>query len=79
MSTSASASDLAALVQVPLDTSIYTGLEVSVERVPFNQDAYDAALLKLRDQHADLVEVPAPRCFPEQLSTQTCRLEHRLL
>lgn len=42
--------------EVPLEDDIYTGLEASVERVPFNQDAYDAALLKLRDQHADLVE-----------------------
>ena len=41
---------------MPLEDDIYTGLEASVERVPFNQDAYDAALLKLRDQHADLVE-----------------------
>jgi len=39
-----------------LNESTYTGLEVEVEEVPFNQDAYDAALRKLRDQHADLVD-----------------------
>ena len=45
--------------QVPIDDSVYKGLEVDVERVDFNQDAYDNALLKLRNQHADLVPVGA--------------------
>lgn len=42
--------------QVPLTEAEYTGLSVSVEDVPFNQAAYDAALNKLRDQHADLLD-----------------------
>ncbi len=42
--------------EVPLDESSYSKLGVDVEKVPFNQDAYDSALFKLRDQHADLVE-----------------------
>jgi trigger factor len=42
--------------EVPISADLYTGLKVEVEAVPFNQDAYDAAILKLRDQHADLQE-----------------------
>ena len=42
--------------QVPLTPEMYEGLEVSVPDVPFNQEAYDGSLRKLRDQHADLVE-----------------------
>lgn len=41
---------------VPLDNVEYKGLHVEVEEVPFNQDAYDAALRKLRKQHADIVD-----------------------
>jgi len=42
--------------EVPLTPEMYTGLHVEVEKVPFNQEAYDTALNKLRDQHADVVE-----------------------
>ena len=42
--------------EVPLVEADYTGLKVSVEEVPFNQEAYDRALAKLRDQHATLVD-----------------------
>ncbi|KAL3927882.1 MAG: hypothetical protein SGPRY_002628, partial [Prymnesium sp.] len=41
--------------QVPLTEAEYTGLSVKVEEIPFNQEAYDRALDKLRDQHADLI------------------------
>eukprot|EP00967_Tisochrysis_lutea_P073365 scaffold98222_cov28-Tisochrysis_lutea.AAC.1 len=40
--------------EVPITAESYTGLKVQVERVPFNQEAYDTAILKLRDQYADL-------------------------
>jgi len=42
--------------QVPLEESMYEALEVSVEKEPFNQDAYDKALLTLREQNCDLEE-----------------------
>ena len=44
--------------EVKLEASMYEGLEVSVERVEFNQEAYDASVAKLREQHADLVDAP---------------------
>ncbi|KAL1526621.1 hypothetical protein AB1Y20_015325 [Prymnesium parvum] len=43
--------------QVPLTEADYVGFSVSVQDVPFNQEAYDRALNKLRDQHATLVDV----------------------
>lgn len=43
--------------EVPVDPAAYSALAVEVEKIEFNQPAYDAALLKLRTQHADLVEV----------------------
>ena len=36
----------------------YKGLKVEVERVPFNDEAYEASLLKLRDQNANLYDAP---------------------
>uniref|UniRef100_A0A7S3T6W3 peptidylprolyl isomerase n=1 Tax=Emiliania huxleyi TaxID=2903 RepID=A0A7S3T6W3_EMIHU len=42
--------------QVPLEESMYEALQVSVEKEPFNQDAYDKALLTLREQNCDLEE-----------------------
>ena len=45
--------------QVDLDESVYKGLAVDVEEVEFNQDAYDAALRKLRKQHADIIDQEA--------------------
>ena len=53
--------------EVPLDEAKYTALEVEAERVEFNQAGYDSALLKLRDQHADLVEVGEPAIEGYQL------------
>ena len=32
---------------------MYKGLKVEVERVPFNDEAYDMSLFKLRDQVRD--------------------------
>lgn len=46
--------------EVPLTKEMYTGLKVQVERVPFNQEAYDKSLLKLRDQYADLQDSDTP-------------------
>jgi len=43
--------------EAPVDPDKYTGLSVEVEREEFNQEAYDAALFKLRKQHADSVDV----------------------
>ena len=34
----------------------YKGLKVQVERVPFNDEAYDMSLFKLRDQNANLYD-----------------------
>eukprot|EP00966_Prymnesium_polylepis_P163469 3778568-Prymnesium_polylepis.1 len=55
---------------VPLAEDQYTGLQVSVEEVPFNQEAYDKALNKLRDQHADLIDAEegAEAAMDEQLT-----------
>ena len=38
---------------------VYKGLNVEVEEAEFNQEAYDAALTKLRKQHCDIIEQPA--------------------
>jgi trigger factor len=43
--------------QVPVEESMYKGLKVQIEKEEFNQDAYDSALLKLRKQYADVVDV----------------------
>lgn len=45
--------------EVPLTEADYKGLKVQVERVPFNDEAYDMSLLKLRDQHPNLSDAPA--------------------
>ena len=45
--------------QLQLEESVYKGLEVDVEEPEFNQDAYDAALRKLRKQHCDIIEQEA--------------------
>lgn len=45
--------------QCPAEEAVYKDLHVDVERIEFNQEAYDNALLKLRHQHADLVPVGA--------------------
>jgi len=42
--------------EVPLDAEVYQGLTVEVERIPFNQEAYDNSIRKLRKQHADLID-----------------------
>ena len=42
--------------EVPADEAKYKGLHVEVEKEEFNQDAYDAALLKLRKQFADVID-----------------------
>ena len=42
---------------VELKEEMYKGLSVEVEREEFNQEAYDASLLKLRKQFADVVDV----------------------
>lgn len=42
--------------QLQLDEGIYKGLSVEVEEPEFNQDAYDAALRKLRKQHCDVID-----------------------
>ena len=42
-----------------LDEAAYSKLSVEVDDVPFNQEAYDAALRKLRKQHADIIDQEA--------------------
>jgi len=41
---------------IPLEEAHYKGLDVKVQRVPFNDEAYDEALFKLRDQNANLFD-----------------------
>ena len=43
--------------ECPVEESAYKGMLVEVEGVEFNQEAYDNALFKLRNQHAELVDV----------------------
>ena len=50
-----------------LDEAAYSKLSVEVDDVPFNQEAYDAALRKLRDQHVDLIEKGAAAAMGDQL------------
>ena len=50
-----------------LDEAVYSKLSVEVDDVPFNQEAYDAALRKLRDQHVDLIEKGAAAAMGDQL------------
>ena len=42
--------------EVELTEEMYKGLKVEVERVPFNEEAYDMSLFKLRDQNANLYD-----------------------
>jgi len=45
--------------EAPVDEAKYKALSVEVEREAFNQEAYDAALFKLRKQHAASVDMGA--------------------
>ena len=42
--------------EIELKEESYKGLKVQVERVPFNDEAYDMSLFKLRDQNANLYD-----------------------
>lgn len=42
--------------EIELKEETYKGLKVQVERVPFNDEAYDMSLFKLRDQNANLYD-----------------------
>ena len=43
--------------EVPMEEAADKGLSVEVEKEEFNQEAYDASLLKLRKQFADIIDV----------------------
>ena len=45
--------------EAPVEEAKYKALSVEVEREEFNQEAYDAALVKLRKQHAASVDMGA--------------------
>ena len=44
--------------EVQIKEDDYKGLKCKAQRVPFNQEAYDEALFKLRDQHANVYDAP---------------------
>ena len=57
----------------------YKGLKVQVERVPFNDEAYDMSLFKLRDQNANLYDAePGQARMIARLATLTrpCTAPH---
>ena len=47
--------------EIELKEESYKGLKVQVERVPFNDEAYDMSLFKLRDQNANLYDAETGR------------------
>ena len=57
-----------------LSQESYKGLKVQVERVPFNDEAYDMSLFKLRDQNANLYDAePGQARVIARLATLTRR------
>ena len=44
--------------EITLEEEAYKGLKVQVERVPFNEEAYESSLAKLREQNANLYDAP---------------------